>query len=72
MDRPWLETILRSVQGTTSGTTSIKVLPVDVYGNNVSTTTFDVAQGIYRAVNAGANVINLSLGSTATARLCTT
>jgi hypothetical protein len=57
------ETILRSVQGTTTGGTSVKILPVDVYGNNATTTTFDVAQGIYLAVNSGANIINLSLGS---------
>jgi hypothetical protein len=57
------ETILRSVQATTSGNTSVKILPVDVYGNYASTTTFDVAQGVYRSINAGANVINLSLGS---------
>ncbi len=56
------ETILRSVQSTTGGSTSVKILPVDVYGNNPTTTTFDVAQGIYQAVNAGANIINLSLG----------
>jgi hypothetical protein len=57
------ETMLRSLHGTTSGGTSVKILPVDVYGNNSSTTTFDVAQGIYQAVNSGANIINLSLGS---------
>jgi subtilisin family serine protease len=38
-------------------------LPVDVYGNGSSTTTFDVAKGIYAAINAGAMIINLSLGS---------
>jgi hypothetical protein len=43
--------------------TSVKVLPVDVYGPNASTTTFDVANGIIQAVNKGATVINLSLGS---------
>jgi len=59
------ETILRSIQATTGGSTSIKILPVDVYGNNPDTTTFNVAAGIYQAVNAGANVINLSLGSEA-------
>jgi hypothetical protein len=41
----------------------VKILPVDIYGSNPQTTTFDVAQGIYRAVTAGANVVNLSLGS---------
>ena len=45
------------------GSTSIKILPVDVYGPNETTSTFDVAEGIYQAVNSGANLINLSLGS---------
>ena len=56
------ETILRglSLNDKESG---VKILPVDVYGNNVSTSTFEVANGIYQAINAGANPINLSLGS---------
>jgi hypothetical protein len=41
----------------------VRILPVDVYGRNETTTTFAVADGIYRAVNAGANPINLSLTS---------
>ncbi len=57
------ETILRSLEGVTKGTTSVQILPVDVYGPNPSTSTFDVANGIVQGVNAGANVINLSLGS---------
>jgi hypothetical protein len=56
------ETILGAVEQNTGGTTSVKVLPVDVYGANESTSAFDVATGIYDAVQAGANVINLSLG----------
>jgi len=58
------ETILRSLDMMLNGSSSVKILPVDVYGRNASTTTFDVAYGIYQAVNAGANPINLSLGST--------
>jgi hypothetical protein len=46
-----------------SGTTPVRILPVDVYGRNPSTTTFEVAGGIYAAINGGANVINLSMGS---------
>jgi len=57
------ETILNSVQTMTQGKTSVEILPVDVYGPNTSTSTFDVAAGIAAAVNGGANVINLSLGS---------
>ncbi len=41
-----------------------KILPIVVYQNGESTTTFEVTKGVYRAVNAGANPINLSLGGT--------
>ena len=57
------ETILRALQITTGGQTSVQILPVDVYGANANSTTFDVANGIIRAINGGANIINLSLGS---------
>ena len=57
------ETILRALQTATSGNTSVQILPVDVYGPNANATTFDVASGIIRAVNGGATIINLSLGS---------
>jgi len=57
------ETILRSVAAMTKGSSSVQILPVDVYGPSATTTTFDVANGIAQAVNGGANPINLSLGS---------
>jgi len=57
------ETVLRSVQAMTKGSTAVQILPVDVYGPNASTSTFDVASGIVQAVNGGARIINLSLGS---------
>ncbi len=59
------ETILNSLASTLgkSGSTTVRILPVDVYGNNPTTSTFDVAQGVYQAVNAGARIINLSMGS---------
>ena len=57
------ETILRALQISTGGRTSVQILPVDVYGPNANTTTFDVASGIIRAVNGGADILNLSLGS---------
>lgn len=44
-------------------TTNVRILPVDVYGPNATATTFDVAYGIAMAINAGATIINLSLGS---------
>lgn len=58
------ETIMDSLQQKTGGSTSVKILPVDVYGGNETTSTFDVANGIVQAVNNGANFINLSLGGT--------
>jgi thermitase len=57
------ETILRSLSTVSGGSSSVQILPVDVYGANASTSTFDVANGITTAYNSGANVINLSLGS---------
>jgi hypothetical protein len=57
------ETLLRSVQTMTKGSTSVQILPVDVYGPNVNTSTFDVANGVVQAVNGGARIINMSLGS---------
>jgi hypothetical protein len=57
------EAILQSVQTNISGNkTAVKILPVDVYGSSSTTTTFELGQGIYAAVNAGATLINLSLG----------
>lgn len=45
------------------GVTPVRLLPVDVYGNSETTTTFDIARGIYLAIESGATIINLSLGS---------
>ena len=59
------ETILRALsqgQQSSDGTT-VRILPVDIYGSGGATTTFDVAKGIYLAVNGGATIVNLSLGS---------
>jgi hypothetical protein len=61
------ETILRSIAACSGGSTSIQILPVDIYGANASSTSFDVAMGIVTAVNSGADVINLSVGSYGTA-----
>jgi hypothetical protein len=59
------ETLLKGVaagDGTGAGS-QVRVLPIDIYGNNATTSTFEVAEGIYRALEGGASVINLSLGS---------
>jgi hypothetical protein len=45
------------------GSTSVQIQPVDVYGGNETTTSWFVALGIQKAVDSGANVLNLSLGS---------
>ena len=57
------ETILRTVAAMEKQNTStVKILPVDVYGGSATSSTFDVARGIDAAIKGGANVINLSLG----------
>ncbi|MBC8244393.1 MAG: S8 family serine peptidase [Verrucomicrobia bacterium] len=59
------ETILRGLSASLEETreTSIKILPVDVYGQSENTSTFAVAQGVQAAIEAGADIISLSLGS---------
>jgi hypothetical protein len=59
------ETVLNGLAATLdkNSATSVRVLPVDVYGGNAATTTFDTALGIFKAVEAGAKIINLSMGS---------
>ncbi len=44
------------------GGNNIKILPIDVYGPNGSTTSFEVAKGAIAAMDAGAQFYNLSLG----------
>lgn len=63
------ETIMDSLGAKTGGSTSVKIQPVDVYGNSETTSTFNVAAGIVQAVNNGANIINLSLGGTGDSQL---
>jgi hypothetical protein len=40
----------------------VRILPVDIYGDRSTTTTFDVARGISEAIKGGASIINMSLG----------
>jgi hypothetical protein len=56
-------TILEAISQVSGGATSVQIQPVDVYGGNTSTTSWNVALGIQAAVDSGANVLNLSLGS---------
>jgi len=44
--------------------TWVQILPVDVYGNSATATTWNVALGVQAAVDGGATVLNLSLGGT--------
>jgi hypothetical protein len=44
------------------GTASFQIVSVDVFGNHPTANTFDIASGIVQAANAGAGLINLSLG----------
>lgn len=59
------ETILKGVSmvETKADGSPVRILPVDVYGGNEATTSWDVARGINAALAGGATVINLSLGS---------
>ena len=60
------ETMIRglSQSGIGANDRPVQILPVDVYGSSELTSTFDVARGITAAVNAGAPIVNLSLGGT--------
>src|SRR5688500_17625301 len=55
------ETIMQGI-ASVQDDTSARVLPVDVYGKNPNTSSFDVAAGIYTVINEGADIINLSMG----------
>lgn len=55
--------ILQAVAQQSSGGSSVQIQPVDVYGGTQTTTSWNVALGIQAAVNNGATVLNLSLGS---------
>ncbi len=58
------ETILRGLSKANGGDTesTVRILPVKIFGENDVATTYDIAVGIYQAVNRGATIINLSLG----------
>jgi thermitase len=58
------QTILRAVSQSSGSSSSIRILPVDVYGNSETTTSWNVALGVQAAIDGGATVINMSLGGT--------
>jgi len=57
------QTIWTAMASSSGGHTSAQILPVDVYGSSPTTTSWNVALGIQAAVDKGANILNLSLGS---------
>ncbi len=57
------EILMRRLQAANQGRTSARAISADVYGANSTTTTFAVASGITQVVDAGAKIVNLSLGS---------
>jgi hypothetical protein len=59
-----VETILGSMAVTAKDqpNSGVKILPVNVYGNSDTTSTYDVTMGVYEAVKRGATIVNMSLG----------
>ena len=58
------ETILRAISQQSSSS-SVRILPVDVYGDSELATSWNVAMGVKAAVEGGATILNMSLGTTA-------
>ena len=57
------QNVLQGVANSAGGSSAVQVISVDVYGPDATANSFNVAAGIAAAVNSGANIINLSLGS---------
>jgi hypothetical protein len=57
------ETILSSLATMTQGSSSVQILPVDIYGPNPTTTTFEAAAGAAAASQGGARIFSMSFGS---------
>ena len=53
---------MASAYGADSSGSGVRILSVDVFGNNEGTTTFELSKGIYEAMKKGATIINMSLG----------
>jgi len=57
------ETVLHGLTvSSTDGTSAVRILPIDVYGDSPSTTSFDVARGIRTAMQNNSQVMVMSLG----------
>jgi thermitase len=59
-----LQALLLGAQAGVNGqaTLDLSVYHVDAYGNNANTTTFQLAQAVIKAMEAGANSLNISSG----------
>jgi hypothetical protein len=59
-----VETLLGSMASSAQGQSesNVRILPVNVYGNGETTTTYNVTLGVYEAITRGADIVNLSLG----------
>jgi hypothetical protein len=57
-----VQTILRAISQSSGGSSSARILPVDVYGSGETTTSWNVALGVQAAVDHGATVLSMSLG----------
>jgi len=57
--------LYNAIYQSSGGHSSAKILPVDAYGPNPTTTSYNVAVAIQTAIDHGANLISLSLGSSA-------
>lgn len=58
------QTILNAISQSSGGHTGAKILPVQVFDDSESASTWNVALGVQAAVNNGATVLNMSLGGT--------
>jgi hypothetical protein len=57
-----IQTILRAVSQSSGGSSSVQILPVDVYGAGETTTSWNVAWGVQLAMDHGATILSMSLG----------
>lgn len=60
-----LQSMLRGLSGMVDSAegTRVRILPVDIYGGQPATSSYEVFRGVYEAINGGATYINMSLSS---------
>jgi thermitase len=59
------DALIAGLKAVTGGSSSTIIQPVDVYGNSEDTSLWSIASGIVAAINAGANIVNVSSGAPA-------